>query len=126
MIKGDDPSAARKALRRAYTVEDLCRWYLLPESETGRLLGRLRRPIKATTLAMDRSRISTHIVPLIGKQPVNGLTRGDIERMQADIIAGKTANLGMAEVATQQAAREWPAGQFRRCTPFSNMPSVKV
>lgn len=90
VVKGEDPSAARKATRQAYTVEELCNWYLR-EAEAGRLLGRRRRPIKSSTLAMDRSRIKTHIVPLLGTHLISGLTRGNIEHMQADIIAGKTA-----------------------------------
>jgi len=90
VTKGEDPSAVRKAARKAFTVEDVCKWYLR-ETESGRLLGRHRRLIKASTLAMDRSRINTHIIPLIGRQLISGLTRGDIERMQADIISGKTA-----------------------------------
>jgi integrase len=90
VVKGEDPSAERKAIQRACTVQDLCRWYL-KEAESGRLLGRRRRPIKASTLAMDRSRINTHIVPLLGTRQVSGLTRADIDRMQADIASGKTS-----------------------------------
>jgi hypothetical protein len=37
----------------------------LKEAGEGRLLGRNRRPIKASSLAMDRSRIETHIKPLL-------------------------------------------------------------
>lgn len=43
VIKGEDPSAARKTLLRSRTVADLCHWYLA-EAESGRLLGRKRRP----------------------------------------------------------------------------------
>ena len=49
VIKGEDPSTERKAARNAYTVMDLCNWYLL-EAKSGRLLSRKRRPIKASTL----------------------------------------------------------------------------
>jgi integrase len=90
VIKGEDPSAERKAARNAYTVKDLCNWYLL-EAESGRLLGRKRRPIKASTLERDRSCIEVHIVPLIGQHMLEGLTRSDIQRFHADIVAGKTA-----------------------------------
>lgn len=90
VTRGEDPSAARKAARTAFTVAEICKWYLR-EAESGRLLGRRGRPIKASTLAMDRSRINVHIIPLIGRQLISGLTRGDVERMQADIISGKTA-----------------------------------
>ena len=40
---------------------------------------------------MDRSRIQTHVKPLIGKKPIRSLTAHDIEEMQADIAAGKLA-----------------------------------
>ncbi len=37
---------------------------------------------------MDRSRIETHIKPLLGARLVSGLQFRDIEGMQADIAAG--------------------------------------
>jgi integrase len=40
---------------------------------------------------MDRSRIETHIKPLLGSRLVSGLILKDIEGMQADIAAGKSA-----------------------------------
>jgi integrase len=72
------------------SVSDVCDWYL-KEAEAGRILGRNRRPIKTSTLKMDRSRIQTHIKPLLGARLVSGLTLRDIEAMQADIAAGKSA-----------------------------------
>jgi hypothetical protein len=79
--KGADPSAERRAVRGATTVSELCDRYLA--NADGR--------IKASTLAMDRSRITTHVKPLIGRLTVRSLTAADIERMKTDIIAGKTA-----------------------------------
>lgn len=79
--KGGDPSAERHAVRGAITVSDLCDLYLADAK------GR----IKVSTLAGDRSRIETHVKPLIGRFTVRSLTTADIERMKADIIAGKTA-----------------------------------
>jgi integrase len=90
VIKGEDPSAERKSARNAYTVKDLCNWYLL-EAESGRLLSRKRRPIKASTLERDRSCIERHIVPLIGHNILEGLTRADVQKFHADIVFGKTA-----------------------------------
>lgn len=90
VIRGEDPSAERKAARDAYTVKDLCNWYLL-EAKSGRLLSRKRRPIKASTLERDRSCIESHIRPLIGHQVLDGLTRADVHKFHADIVAGKTA-----------------------------------
>jgi len=81
VAKGSDPSAERHAVRGAIAVSELCDLY------TADAKGR----IKASTLAMDKSRIETHVKPLIGRLTVRSLTTADIERMQAAIIAGKTA-----------------------------------
>lgn len=88
--EGLDPSATRHMSREGWTVTQICDWYL-EEAEARRLLGRKRRPIKASTLSMDRSRISKHIRPLIGSRRVHNLCLVDIEAMQADVAAGKTA-----------------------------------
>lgn len=88
--KGVDPVAAEAEDTGRITVAELCDWYLT-EAETGRILGRRRRPIKASTLAMDRSRVEAHIKPLLGRRQVGALKLGDIEAAQADIAAGKTA-----------------------------------
>ena len=90
VAKGEDPSAERHAVRAGMSVSDVCDWYL-EEAEAGRILGRNRRPIKTSTLKMDRSRIETHIKPLLGARLVRGLDLRDIEGMQADIAAGKSA-----------------------------------
>ena len=90
VARGEDPSAERHAIRAGMSVSEVCDWYL-EEAQAGRILGRNRRPIKASTLKMDRSRIETHIKPLLGARLVSGLTLRDIEGMQADIAAGKSA-----------------------------------
>jgi integrase len=90
VVDGGDPSAERRAAREGMTVAEVCDWYLV-EAEAGRLLGRNRRPIKASSVAGDRSRIEQHIKPLIGTRVVTHLRLPDIERLQADIAAGKTA-----------------------------------
>jgi hypothetical protein len=86
---GSDP-AEDAGPRETITVAEVCDWYLI-EAEAGRILGRRNRPIKPSTLAMDRSRIETHIKPLIGRRQVRALKIADISGMQADIAAGKTA-----------------------------------
>jgi len=48
---------------------------------------------------MDRSRIETHIKPLLGPRLVSNLTLRDVEAMQADIAAGKSAR--------EEGARPW-------------------
>jgi len=88
---GGDPVGERKTARQpGMTIAEVCDWYL-EQAESGRLLGRHGRPIKASTIAMDRSRIETHVKPLVGKKPVRALTVHDIEEMQAYIAARKTA-----------------------------------
>jgi Arm DNA-binding domain/Phage integrase, N-terminal SAM-like domain len=79
--KGADPSAERHAVKTAMTVAELCELYLTEGA----------RRIKPSTLAMDRSRIERHVQPLIGRRSVRSLTPEDIERVQLDIAAGKTA-----------------------------------
>jgi integrase len=87
VAKGGDPSAERHAVRRALTVSELCDLYVAGSK------GR----IKASTWVSDVSRIETHVKPLIGRFTVRSLTTADIERMKADIIAGKTARPRKAE-----------------------------
>ncbi len=81
--KGNDPSADRHASRKAITVAELCDTYLADSKSQGR--------IKASTLSMDSSRIETHVKPLLGRHAIQSLTSADITRLQAAIIAGKTA-----------------------------------
>ncbi len=88
--KGVDPVAEEAKAAGLLTVAEVCDWYLA-EAEAGRILGRRRRPIKASTLSMDKSRIEAHIKPLLGHRQVASLKLGDIEGAQADIVAGKTS-----------------------------------
>ena len=90
VAEGADPSADRHAVRAGMSVKEVCDWYL-EQAQAGRLLGRNRRPIKASTLKMDRGRIETHIKPLLDARLVSGLSLHDNEGMQADIAAGKSA-----------------------------------
>lgn len=90
IAKGIDPASSKQASRNGLTVGQVCDWYLT-EADAGRLLGRKHRPIKASTLYMDRSRVETHIRPLVGRRKVAALRLPDIEAMQTAIAAGKTA-----------------------------------
>ena len=87
---GADPAEEKELSRETITVAELCDWYLA-EAKAGRILGRRNRTIKASTLSMDRSRIESHIKPLLGRRQVRALRLADIEGMQSDIAAGKTA-----------------------------------
>ena len=108
------------------SVKEVCDWYL-EQAEAGRLLGRNRRPIKASSLKSDRSRIEIHIKPLLGGRLVSRLTLNDIEGMQADIAAGKSARgRKKGRGAGRLEARASPAERsvhFGRC---SAMPLVSA
>jgi integrase len=90
VLKGEDPSAKRRAARSGMTVSDVCDWYLT-EARAGRLLGRNRRPIKESTLDGDEGRINVHIKPLLGAQPIRGILLADVEKLQAKIASGRPA-----------------------------------
>lgn len=98
---GADPSGARRAARQAMTVGELCEWYLKAAAR-GEILGRRGERIKASTLAMDRSRVETHVKPLIGRRHADSLSDTDVARLQRDIEAGRTAKQreGRGGVAT--------------------------
>ena len=86
---GADPSGERKLARQAATVSEICEDYLTA--------GRGR--IKASTLAMDASRIARHVKPLLGARAVKSLTPADIERFMRDVANGKTAKAKPAKGA---------------------------
>jgi integrase len=81
VASGGDPSTERHAVRKAMTVSELCDRYI--KDAKGR--------IKDTTLAMDKSRIESHVKPLIGNLIVRSLTPNDIDRLKFDIMSGRTA-----------------------------------
>ena len=89
---GADPMGEQQEARRVgQTVAQVCDWYV-DAAGSGRVLGRRGRPIKASTLEMDRSRIERHVKPLLGSKTVSRLTTQDVEGMQAQIVAGRTAD----------------------------------
>jgi integrase len=90
VAKGIDPAAEKQAKRRTVTVAELCRQYLA-DAESGRLLVRGGRPKKPLTLASDRGRIGGHIIPLLGRMAVAGVTKQDVERFMHAVAAGETA-----------------------------------
>ena len=117
--EGADPSAERSSLRGAITVAEVCDWYL-DQARAGRILGRSRRAIKESTLAMDECRIKMHIKPFIGGRKVRGLTIADIERMQADIASGRTARRGKRQGRGGQ-ARGGPGAAARTVTTLRGL-----
>jgi integrase len=89
-VEGRDPSADKIAKRRAATVSELCDFYIA-DADAGRLLTRRRTVKKASTILTDKSRIESHIRPLLGKMKVESVTREDVKKLLTDIASGKTA-----------------------------------
>ena len=70
-------------------MKELCAQYVR-DAENGLVLGKGRRPKKASTLIIDKSRIQRHIVPLLGTRRVKDIAQSDINRFIRDVISGKT------------------------------------
>jgi integrase len=89
VARGEDPSEARRVTRDAQTVADMCDRYM-QDAWAGRILHR-GRPKKASTLQIDEGRIRRHIKPLLGKKPVDEITRRDVERFLHHVSEGATS-----------------------------------
>ena len=90
VAKGHDPAASKQAARKAETVSALCEAYL-EAATAGRILTRRKVAKKASTLATDKVRISTHIKTLLGHLKVAAVTSTDIERFRDAVTEGATA-----------------------------------
>ena len=88
--RGKDPAEELNEIRGAMSVKTLCLEYLAA-AEKGLVLGKRKRPKKASTLATDRGRIDRHIIPLLGKKAVREVTVADVTRFMRDVASGKTA-----------------------------------
>jgi integrase len=71
-------------------MAELCREYLAAAKD-GHIITRRRRPKKASTLRIDEGRVERHIIPLLGRRPINDISSADIRAFQRDVTAGKTA-----------------------------------
>ncbi len=89
---GGDPRRERDEAKQSKTLAEVCELYL-EIAEAGQVLTRFRRPKKASTVAIDRGRISRHIVPLLGRELMRDIRRADVQRMADQIAAGKTAGV---------------------------------
>jgi integrase len=78
--------AAEETRRRQITVSDLIERYLTD----GPGLNPNKRP---RSWEHDAGMLRNHVKPLIGKLLAHAVRRADVERMQAEIIAGKTARV---------------------------------
>ncbi|WP_159993711.1 site-specific integrase [Roseomonas sp. 18066] len=89
-IEQRDPAAEKRERREAAIIADLCEMYLA-DAEAGRLLTRRGTSKKSTTLATDRSRISSHVLPLLGPMKLSSLTRADVERFMHAVAEGRSS-----------------------------------
>jgi hypothetical protein len=80
--RGNDPADTRRQLRGRPTVASLCERYLEEHAD------RHKKPRSAHS---DRKNIENHVIPLMGKLPVEAVTRSDIEVFQQGVSNGKTA-----------------------------------
>jgi len=92
VANGEDPSAARNAVRGAMTVADLCRDYLA-DADKGLIFGKGKRPKSESTLVADRGRIALHIVPQLGTTPVASVQQADVRKFMNAVQTGKTAKV---------------------------------
>jgi integrase len=88
--KGQDPAKDRAERRVAPTVSELCGEYM-KAAEAGRLLTRSRRAKRPSTIASDKSRVESHIKPLLGAMKVASVTSRDIDKFLNDVTAGRSA-----------------------------------
>lgn len=90
---GNDPAVQRAKRKVAVTpllMAELCDRYMAAATK-GVILTRFNRPKKASTLEIDKGRISRHIKPLIGEMSVTSVDQRAVKMMIGDITAGKTA-----------------------------------
>lgn len=81
---GDDPMKAKRAWSAAITVDELIEAYLHE--------GRVSKPDKReSSWKSDESVFRRHVSPLLGKRLARDLCRRDLERLQADVLTGRTA-----------------------------------
>jgi integrase len=100
IAQGENPAEERRLDAKAITVKELCTQYL-KDAENGLVLGKGRRPKKASTIVIDKSRIHRHIMPLLGTRRVKDIAPSDINRFIRDVISGKTK----ADVKTKARGR---------------------
>jgi integrase len=79
---GKDPSAERKKARGAKTFSDLVVSYQSSD-------GWLRKSLSGRTV--DEGRIKRHLLPLLGKRPLEEITRREMQKVFRDIRDGRTA-----------------------------------
>lgn len=115
VLKGEDPVEERVTRRNSLTVMELCDRYI-SAAEAGLIMGKGRRPKKASTLVSDRGRVERHIKPLLGRKLVRDLKQSDINKFIRDVTAGKTAVVEKTQKKRGKAIVEGGAGTAARTT----------
>jgi integrase len=83
---GEDPMKAKRAYNAAITVDQLIEAYLHE--------GRISKPDKReSSWRSDASVLKRHVSPLLGHRLARDLCRRDLEKLQADVLTGKTAKV---------------------------------
>ncbi|WP_352828074.1 site-specific integrase [Mesorhizobium sp. M0494] len=82
-------------------------------AEAGAVLTRFNRPKKASTLEIDKGRISRHIKPLIGKKAVDEIDTRAVKRLISDITSGKTATVVKTKLRGRANVRGGPSTAAR-------------
>ena len=85
VARGIDPAEKRKAARektarRVATFGELCELYFAE--------GVAHK--KPRTISSDKTRARLHLIPTLGKKRVDEISRGDVEKLLNDVIAGRT------------------------------------
>jgi integrase len=88
--RNKDPSSERKTIRKAISIKELCELYM-EDAKSGVLITRLLKPKKASTIKIDQGRVDRHIVPLLGNQIAEDLSKADVTKFNRDVTLGKTA-----------------------------------
>ncbi|MER8511702.1 site-specific integrase [Mesorhizobium sp. M1060] len=117
VLQRADPLLERKTRRKSLTVAQLCDQYL-KAAEKGVILGRSRRPKKASTIEIDKGRIARHIKPLLGTKLVIDLDRADIVKFIRDVTTGKTARRDRSGKNGNRVLVTGGAGTAARTTGF--------
>jgi integrase len=89
VAQGADPAGDKRQSLAAVSVGQLADAYLR-DCDAGRVLGRNGEPKKASTLALDRGRIASHIKPWLGTRPAASVTRDDVTQLMHAIAEGRT------------------------------------
>ena len=79
VARGEDPAAAKQAIREAITVAELCDRYMA-DAKAGLVLTRFGSGKQVSTLAIDEGRIARHIKPVLGGLAVAAVTDTDIQK----------------------------------------------